>query len=162
MLKPGMFVKTRGARDASTFRRIVEVNEDTLLVDHYYWKKTRVNGALKHMATRMSHSSDVGKNKVTKIFEVDSDLCFVKEVKYDHELYLETERRLKENPLKTQNFSDEHLLDFLENMVVNVRKPNRFGSQDVFWYSPAKGNEQHTLRQVLSEYLRNAQARSYQ
>ena len=92
LLKPGTFVKTKGARDGVGLRKIVEVrNADTpyphLLVDHYNWvlvSKEVVDGKVrrKFRAKRAPYASEVLADKVIRIYILDETLLFVKEEKF--------------------------------------------------------------------------------
>lgn len=92
LLKPGTFIKTKGARDRVGLRKIVEVrNADTpyphLLVDHYQWvlvSKEVVDGKIrrKFRAKRSPYASEVLADKVIRIYTLDDTLMFVKEEKF--------------------------------------------------------------------------------
>ncbi len=91
-LKPGTFIKTKGARDRVGLRKIVEVrNADTayphLLVDHYNWvlvSREVVDGKRrrKFRAKRAPYASEVLAEKVIRIYTLDDTLMFVKEEKF--------------------------------------------------------------------------------
>lgn len=75
LLQPGMWVRTKGARDGYGFRKIVKVRPDpfygcTLLVDHY--KPTRRSSKLHPIRlTRAPYASEVMATKVIEVLEVE-------------------------------------------------------------------------------------------
>jgi hypothetical protein len=76
LLVPGIFIKTKGARDHVGLRRIVTVCGSSLMVDHYRWKNyhSKISGTIQRVfvAERVPFSSVVNINKVVKIYDLDS------------------------------------------------------------------------------------------
>lgn len=86
-LFPGTFIKTRGARDRVGLRKIVEVKKwsrgTVLLVDHFSWamkKETLPDGSVvkKYSVVRQPYSSEVGADKVIRIYHLDKEGFLVK------------------------------------------------------------------------------------
>lgn len=85
VLQVGDYVKTKGARNPNSFRRIVAVKgHRELLVDHYTWHIERtlkpdfVDGLmqgkrynLKYTLERLPYSSHVGIDKVSHVYNID-------------------------------------------------------------------------------------------
>jgi len=79
-LKPGMFVKTRGASDRVGLRRIAAILDNGhLLVDHYTWQRSKNwhEEPKVFRAVRAPYASVIMRDKVAKIVNLDENFIFV-------------------------------------------------------------------------------------
>lgn len=91
-MTPGTFIKTKGARDGIGLRKIIEDRGSEFLVDHYRWERVtadescgsrkvvispRTKKKSNFKVVRVPYSSLVMKNKVIRVYDIDSDgfLC---------------------------------------------------------------------------------------
>lgn len=89
-LKPGMFIKTRGARDRVGLRKIVEIKWNRwadryeLFVDHYRFEPVMHQGKRRFRAVRKPYCSEVLADKVQYIYKQDEDGLFCGKEKFNY------------------------------------------------------------------------------